>query len=186
MTMSNGEPPKKAAKTGAAASASAAAGAPAPAQGQAASATAAPPPSAAAGAPGPLPIAELLTTALTQAGRQDCVLTWAAKTKAYVDVNLVTFLKERSSKVSFPVPSDVLCFPPLEIKTAASGAKLTSFREVMNHENLMVSFSQSSQYEAAGTVFMCDFVAEADLDPIRPWQLENGTMIWTESANLLL
>ena len=162
------QPPNKALKTLAAASvapSSAAAGATAPAP-----------------IAGPLPIAELFTTGFTEAHRTGFVSHWAAKTKGYVDVELVKFLKERPDKVSFPVPSHVLLLPALEIKAAASGAQLTSFREVLNHENLMLSFSQSSQYEGAGTVFMCDFVAEADLDTIRPCQLESASWCWSGAA----
>ena len=137
------ESSKKRLKTGAEASASsAAAGAKAPAPVAQAPAPVAYP-------PGPLPIMELLTTSFSEAHRKDFLSRWAAETKAYVDDSLVKFLRARSSQVSFPVPSQVLLFPPLEIKTTASGAKLSSFREVMNHENLMLSFSQSSQYEAA-------------------------------------
>ena len=135
-----------------------------------------------AATPGPMPMVELLTTGFSKAHGKDYLSLWAGETKAYVDDKLVKFLKARSSQVSFPVPSQVLLFPALEIKTAASGAKLTSFREVMNHENLMLSFSQSSQYEGAGTVFMCDFVTETDLDIIRPSQLESASSIWSEEA----
>ena len=99
-----------------------------------------------------------------------------------MDTELVMFLKARSSKVSFAVPCHVLLFTALEIKTAASGAKLTAFREVMNYENLMFAFSQSSQYESAGTIFMCDFVSEEDLDPIRPHQLESASNLWSAEA----
>ena len=81
-------------------------------------------------------ITELLTTSLALAHGKDYVSRWAAQTKAHVDQTLVRFLRERSSKVSFPVQEDVLLFPAWEIQAAASGAKLTSFREVMNHENL--------------------------------------------------
>ena len=170
-----GEPAKKAPRTSGAAS-----GANLPSANDAAAGAQTPAPIAAP--PGPLPIAELLTTGFSNAHRKNVLVIWAGQTKAYVDDKLVKFLKERSSKVSFTVPSQVLLIPPLEIKAAASGANLTSFREVMNHENLMLSFSQSSQYEAAGTVFMCDSVNEADLDSIRPCQLESASAIWSGEA----
>ena len=108
-------------------------------------------------------ITELLTTSLALAHGKDYVSHWAAQTKAHVDQALVRFLRERSSKVSFPVQEDVLLFPAWEIQAAASGAKLTSFREVMHHENLTASFAQSAMYEAAGTIFMCDIIGEREL-----------------------
>ena len=90
-----------------------------------------------AAGPGPMPLSELLTTGFTEAHRKEYLLSWANQIKNYVDGNLVKFLAARSSKVSFPVASQVLLFSALEIKTAASGAQLTSFREVMHHENLI-------------------------------------------------
>ena len=110
------------------------------------------------------------------------MLRWAAQVKNYVDLELPKFLMERQSKVSLPVPSNVLLMPALEIKNAASGAKLSSFREVLNYESLHLSFCQSSQYESAGTVFMCDFVGEGFLDDTRPSQLQSAAWMWSEEA----
>ena len=87
----------------------------------------APDPAPIAVAPGPMPLSELLTTGFTEAHRKDYLLSWANQIKNYVDGNLVKFLTARSSKVSFPVASQVLLFSALEIKTAASGAQLTHF-----------------------------------------------------------
>ena len=39
-------------------------------------------------------------------------------------------------------------------------------------------------YEAAGTIFMCDFVGEKELDPIRPCQLDGALKLWSEEAFL--
>ena len=72
----------------------------------------------------PAPVAELFSEGIAQAHRREVMLRWAAQVKAYVDLELVKFLKERQSKVSLPVRSQVLLMPALEIKNAASGAKL--------------------------------------------------------------
>ena len=130
-------------------------------------------------------VSELSKTGFSQLHDKAAFLQWAADTKAYVDVQLLKFLKERKSQFSFPVPDNLLLLAALEIKAAASGAKLTSFREVMNFDNLMFSFSQSSVYEGAGTVFMLDFTSEEDMDPTRPAQLESALYLFSEEVYLL-
>ena len=148
-------------------------------------ATLAPASGGASGARGaPPPLADLLATGFVDASEKKFLSKWAVQVKTYVHVNLVTFLTEHKEKLSWTVPSEVLLFTALEIKTAASGAQLTSFREVMNHENLELSFRQSSMYEAAGTIFMCDFVSEEELERIRPCQLDHAAALWTEEAYL--
>jgi hypothetical protein len=141
------------------------------------------PNAAAAGAPaqtpvaatlGPMLVSDLLQTGFSELHEKYAFSRWATETKAHVDVALLKFLRERKSKVSFHIPSDILLLAPLDIKAAASGANLTSFREAMNFDNLTASFSQSSVYEGAGTVFMLDFTSEEDMDPIGPAQLENA------------
>ena len=85
---------------------------------------------------------------------QDAYLAkWATETKAYADMLLLNFLKEHEQKVSFTIPSSLLLLAPLEINSAASGAQLSAFREFMNYDNLVKSFAQSAQYEAAGKIF---------------------------------
>ena len=110
---------------------------------------------------------------------------WAAKTKVYGDTALIDFLKERSNKVSFPVPSDVMLIPPLAINVAASGAQLTSFREVMNFDNMMLAFAKTSEYEAAGTVWMLDAVGTSDKDSLSVSQLESAMWKWSPEAYLM-
>ena len=105
--------------------------------------------------------------------------------KAYVDQALIKFLTERQLKVAFPVPSTALLIPPLEIKSAASGAHLSAFREVMNFDNLTLSFSLSAQYEAAGTVWMLVAINDSGSDAITISQLESAMWMWYEEALLL-
>ena len=138
-----------------------------------------------AATPGPMLVSELLKTGFSQLHDKAAFLQWAADTKAYVDVELLKFLQERKSQMSFPVPSNLLLLAALEITAAASCGNLTSFREVMNFENLMLSFSQSSVYEGAGTVFMLDFLSEQDMDPIRPAQLESALYLFSQEVFLL-
>ena len=84
---------------------------------------------------------------------QDAYLAkWATESKAYVDKLLLQCLKDHDQKVSFTIPSSLLLLAPLEINSAASGAQLPAFREVMNYDNLLKAFAQSAQYEAAGTI----------------------------------
>ena len=80
------------------------------------------------------------------------VTTWAAKIKESVDKALLEFLSSRKNDLSFPLPSSLQLLAPLAIRTAASGAALSAFREVMNYDNLVASFHTTGQYEAAGTV----------------------------------
>ena len=187
------EPRKKMLKTDPAAATTAAAAASGAGQGAAAAASGAgSSPAATAAASGavasqgldspPTPMSQMLETGFNELLSKGGLSEWARETKTYADRTLLKFLKDNAAKVSFPVPSEVLLIAPLEIKAAASGANLTSFCEVMNYENLVWSFSQSSQYEAAGTVFMCDCIGEPDLDPVRPFQLENASRLWSEEA----
>ena len=72
---------------------------------------------------------------------------------------------------------------PLAISDAVSGASLTAFREVMNFNNMMTSFSKTSQYEAAGTVWMLDCVIAASTgDSLSISQLESALEKWSPEA----
>ena len=92
------------------------------------------------------------------------------------------FLSYRTEKVSFAVPADAMLIPPLAINDAAPGAKLSAFREVMNYESLMLSFSVNSQYEAAGTVWMLDPTHRSGSDSVSITQLESAIWMWGEDA----
>ena len=87
--------------------------------------------------------------------------------------------------ISFIVPTSPLLIPPLQISDAASGAKLTAFREVMNYRKLMRSFSQSAQYEAAGIVWMLDPLTPSRSDVMSISQLESAMWTWSGCAYLL-
>ena len=117
-----------------------------------------PAPAAAPQAQAPVPQTPVsLTTMLEMdsVAGQDLHLTdWVAKTKAHVDAALLAFLGARQDKAPFEVPRDLALVPALEIACAASGA--SSFREVMDYDHLMLSFSKNGQYEAAGTLWMLD------------------------------
>ena len=94
----------------------------------------------------------------------------------------VEFLRRRQAQVSFQIPSTVLDIEPLAINAAASGASLSAFREVMNLSILLLSFSKSSQYEAAGTVWMLDPISDPICDNISISQLENGRALRSQEA----
>ena len=158
-------------------------GAPSAASG--ATAAEAPPPSSVAAA-GPAPVSITSLLEMDSLRRQDEYVTkWASETKTYVDQELLKFFGERPQQIGFLVPSSVMLIAPLEISAAASGAFLSSFREVMNYDNLVKSFSQSAQYEAAGTVFMLDAVSGSPADVVTISQLESATRTWSEEAFLL-
>jgi len=109
---------------------------------------------------------------------------WATTTKAYVDKKLVHFVKERPGCVPFDVPNDLMLISPLAI-SSASGEQLSAFREVMNYDNLRMSFSKNGQYEAAGTVWMLDPVHCDGSDSISINHLESAMWMWSEEAFLL-
>ena len=146
------------------------------------------PKTSAAGAQAPPPQPLSITALLEMDSLQDhdaYMAKWAAEMKAYVDHTLLKFLTEHQQKVAFTVPSSLLLIPPLEITSAASGAHLSAFREVMNYENLLRSFSQSGQYEAAGTIWMLDAIRDLHSDGITISQLERAMWMWSEEAFLL-
>ncbi|CAK0811629.1 unnamed protein product, partial [Prorocentrum cordatum] len=105
--------------------------------------------------------------------------------KEYVDNALLKFLSEKQALVAFKVPASVMLIPPLKISSAASGAHLTSFREVMQYDNLQLSFSTTGQYEAAGTVWMLDPLAADTSDIVSISQLDAAMANWTEERLLL-
>lgn len=80
------------------------------------------------------------------------------------------------------MPNSLLLIPPLQISDAASGAKLTAFREVMNYTNLMRSFAQSAQYEGAGTVWMLDALTPSRSDIMTISQLDSANWTWSPGA----
>jgi len=144
---------------------SAAPGAPAEA------APAAPPQAKMIDAPTPVPLTTMLE--MDSVAGQDSHLTdWAATTKAHVDNALHERMAERQGKVPFAVPRDLLLIPPLEIKNAAPGA--SAFRECMDYDNLVFSFSNNGQYEAAGTVWMLDPLHCSDSDGVSINHLESA------------
>ena len=109
---------------------------------------------------------------------------WATTTKAYVDKKLVHFVKERPGCVPFDVPNDLMLISPLAI-SSASGEQLSAFREVMNYENLCMSFSKTGQYEAAGTVWMLDPAPQSGSDSISVAQLEASMGLWSQDAFMM-
>ncbi|CAK0878358.1 unnamed protein product [Prorocentrum cordatum] len=118
----------------------------------------------------------------SQAGH---LINWAKGTKEYVDHALLKFLSEKQALVSFKVPASAMLIPPLQISAAASGAHLTSFREVMQHDNLQLSFSKTGQYEAAGAVWMLDPLPADTSDTVSISQLDAAMANWTEERLLL-
>ena len=104
---------------------------------------------------------------------------WVHGLKTHVDQALIRFLRENQSKVPFAVPETCSLILPLAITQASSsGSALSAFREVMNYDNMVTSFSRAAQYEAAGTVWMLDPVC-ADHDDVSVSQLEGAMGMWT-------
>ena len=104
---------------------------------------------------------------------------WVRQMKNYVDIALHDFLEKRKSELSFELPAKCALIPPLAITTAASGANLSAFREVLDYDNLLASFSRTKQYEAAGTVWMLDPIC-SDIDDVSVGQLEGAMAMWQE------
>ena len=142
-------------------------------------------PAAASGAPPLAPVAPLCITQLLEtenASRQQGQLTeWVRQVKNYVDHGLRGFLDKRKLELSFALPPKCSMIPPLAITQAASGANLTAFREVMDYDNLVASFSRTKQYEAAGTVWMLDPI-RSDIDDFSLSALEGAMGLWSEDA----
>ena len=108
---------------------------------------------------------------------------WVRQVKNFVDEALLGFLRQNKGELSFAVPAQCSMIPPLAINQAASGASLSAFREVMNYDNLIASFSRTSQYEAAGTVWMLDPTC-ADIDDVTISQLEGATGMWAAETHV--
>ena len=142
----------------------------------------------ASGAPPRAPVAPLSITHLLEtenASQQQSQPTeWVRQVKSHVDQSLHGFLEQRKLELSFALPPKCSMIPPLAITQAASGANLTAFREVMNYDNLVASFSRTKQYEAAGTVFMLDPVC-SDNDAVTVSQLDGAMSIWSNESFLL-
>ena len=101
--------------------------------------------------------------------------------KTYVDQELLKFLEPRKRELPFAMPSKCSLIPPLAITDAASGANLASFREVMDYDNMLASFSRTKEYEAAGTVFMLDPVS-GEIDAVTVSQLDGSMSLWSEET----
>ena len=98
--------------------------------------------------------------------------TWAVNTKYFVDTTLLAFLRERPHK--YGTPNDVMLIPPLAITASPGGADLAAFREVLNYQNMMMAFSKTGQYEAAGTIWMLEIDTDTVVDTLSVSQVESG------------
>ena len=107
---------------------------------------------------------------------------WAVELSVYVQKELMRFLRENPELSPHGgVPNSPLLIPPLRITgTPATGGQ-TSFREVMNFENLRNSIASTSQYEAAGTVFMLDAFSDTGIgsDRFTPTSLGAAAQNWS-------
>ena len=134
-------------------------------------------PAAASGAPPLAPVAPLCIMQLLEtenASRQQGQLTeWVRQVKSHVDQSLHGFLEQRKLELSFALPPKCSMIPPLAITDGASGANLASFREVMDYDHMVASFSRTKEYEAAGTAFMLDPVS-GEIDTVTVSQLEGS------------
>ena len=122
----------------------------------------------------------------TSVDQSKYIATWAVNTKFFVDTTLLAFLRERERThklcLGFTLPADVMLIPPLAI--TATGAALTSFREVLHYQNMMVAFSKTAQYEAAGTVWMCEVTTDPVVDTLSVSQVESAMAAFSKAAFL--
>ena len=110
---------------------------------------------------------------------------WAVAIKRYVDKTLPEFLNRHKEELQLEslVPTDVSMIQPLKIAPKTDIAALSSFREAMNYDNMIASFSRTSQYEAAGTIWMLDPIDEVvSGDNISAGQLECAMGQFSQSA----
>ena len=113
----------------------------------------------------------------------DFIRAWSQDVKTRVDAALLTYLKEHKDSFHFQPPADVMSIPALAISEAASGATLTSFREIMNYDNLQSSFRRTGQYEAAGTLWMLDPCGDSVSDEsVTIAQIEAARWQWSEEV----
>ena len=117
-------------------------------------------------------------------GQNNYILTWSHAVKSRVDRALLEFLKRHKSSFHFDPPADVMSIPALAISDAAAGATLTSFREIMNYDNLQSSFRRTGQYEAAGTVWMLDPCPSVSDESVSVAQIEAARWQWSEEVFL--
>ena len=120
----------------------------------------------------------------TSVDQSQYIGTWATATKLFVDTKLLAFLRERPLEVGFNVPADVMLIAPLAITAASGGADLTGFREVLRYDNMMIAFSKTRQYEAAGTVWMCEVSADPVVDTLSVSQVESAMAAFSKAAFL--
>ena len=118
----------------------------------------------------------------TSVDQSQYISTWAANTKCFVDMTPLAFLRERQHKVAFTVPPDVMLIAPLAITAACGGAELKAFREVLHYDNMMLAFSQTGQYEAAGTVWMCEVTTDPVVDTLSVSQVESAMAAFSKDA----
>ena len=120
----------------------------------------------------------------TSVDQSQYIGTWAANTKFWVDTTLLAFLRERQHKVGFTVPADVMLVAPLAITAACGGADLKGFREVLHYDNMMLALSKTRQYEAAGTVWMCEVNTDPVVDTLSVSQVESAMAAFSHAAFL--
>jgi hypothetical protein len=116
---------------------------------------------------------------------QGYVEKWAVAAKRYVDKALPEFLNQHKDELGLTrtVPTNVSMIRSLEIAEPTDITALSSFREVINYDRLVASFSRTAQYEAAGTIWMLDPIDEsASGDAISASQLESAMAMFSQSA----
>ena len=82
------------------------------------------------------------------------------------------------------MPADVMLIAPLAITAACGGADLKGFREVLRYDNMMLAFSKTGQYEAAGTVWMCEVTTDPVVDTLSVSQVESAMAAFSKEAFL--
>ena len=82
------------------------------------------------------------------------------------------------------MPADVMLIAPLAITAACGGTELKGFREVLHYNNMMLAFSKTGQYEAAGTVWMCEAATDSVVDTLSVSPIESAMAAFSRAAFL--
>ena len=120
----------------------------------------------------------------TSVDQSQYLRSWAANAKFFVNSRFLAFLRARQQKVGFTVPADVMLIAPLAISDACGGSELKGFREVLDYNNMMLALAKTGQYEAAGTVWMCEVIADTVADTLSVSQVESAMEAFSQAAFL--
>ena len=102
----------------------------------------------------------------------------------YAQQELLAFLKLETGAHGLKEPKSLLDIVPQDIKTSG---EISSFREAMRYDNMLLGFQKTGLYEAGGTLFMLDplsAVGDLTFQEFVPSfdQFEAARAMWSEQA----